>query len=365
LRVNLPSKSAPLQVHNVSPSLGTTNGSKSAAVRTYDVENRLTAYGSALTNGYRGDGLRAWKQPSGGSKTYFLYDGTEVVCELDSSGNLAAHSTFGAGGLISRRVGSTTTWYAHDPHGSVSLTLDGNGDAVSKHGWDAYGTSLGTAPSGPFGYGAAYGYYTDSETGLCALAFRHYDPERGRFLNRDPIGYSGGVNLYGYVGNSPVGGVDPLGLAAVTVSLGGVAVGGFGRGMGVSGWAEVYVTVEIGGDWSVAAGYNVGHGDGMGLLASVGPGLSVDLAGGSDYRQVQGCTTGAINGGGAGLLAGGTVTFNETSGGVPARSPLPKLTPTVGLGVWSGGQRGEFQRLGGLGDPFLGLAGAVSTLLQR
>jgi RHS repeat-associated protein len=80
----------------------------------------------------------------------------------------------------------------------VSLTLDSAGDAVSKHGWDAYGTSLGTAPSGPYGYGAAYGYFTDSETGLCALAFRHYDPATGRFLNRDPIGYSGGVNLYGY-----------------------------------------------------------------------------------------------------------------------------------------------------------------------
>jgi len=59
----------------------------------FDVENRLTAYGSALTCAYRGDGLRARKQPGGGSKTYFLYDGTAVVCELDSSGNVAAYST--------------------------------------------------------------------------------------------------------------------------------------------------------------------------------------------------------------------------------------------------------------------------------
>jgi RHS repeat-associated protein len=203
---------------------------------TFDVENRLTAYGSALTNGYRGDGLRAWKQPGGGAKTYFLYDGTDVVCELDSSGNLAAHSTFGASGLVSRRAGSTTTWYAHDAHGSVSLTLDSAGDAVSKHGWDAYGTSLGTAPSGPYGYGGAWGYYTDSETGLCALAFRHYDPERGRFLNRDPIGYSGGVNLYGYVGNSPVGGVDPLGLVGYPV--------------GASGWPSASAGSTTYSDWN-------------------------------------------------------------------------------------------------------------------
>ena len=34
----------------------------------------------------------------------------------------------------------------------------------------------------------------------------------GRWLSRDPIGESGGINLYGYVGNSPVNYVDPLGL---------------------------------------------------------------------------------------------------------------------------------------------------------
>jgi uncharacterized protein (DUF58 family) len=34
----------------------------SSDTRTFDVESRLTAYGSALTNGYRGDGLRAWRQ---------------------------------------------------------------------------------------------------------------------------------------------------------------------------------------------------------------------------------------------------------------------------------------------------------------
>jgi hypothetical protein len=43
-----------------------------------------------------------------------------------------------------------------------------------------------------------------------AAAF--YDPELGRWLSRDPIGEDGGINLYGYVGNDPVNGVDPLGL---------------------------------------------------------------------------------------------------------------------------------------------------------
>ena len=39
-----------------------------------------------------------------------------------------------------------------------------------------------------------------------------YDPDQGRWLSRDLIGEEGGLNLYGYVGNSPVSGFDPLGL---------------------------------------------------------------------------------------------------------------------------------------------------------
>ena len=40
----------------------------------------------------------------------------------------------------------------------------------------------------------------------------HYNPETGRFLSEDPIGFLGGdVNLYWYVGNNPVNEVDSSG----------------------------------------------------------------------------------------------------------------------------------------------------------
>ena len=49
---------------------------------------------------------------------------------------------------------------------------------------------------------------------LTDTASAGYDPTKGRFISRDPIEESGGVNLYGFVGNRVVNMVDTIGLAA-------------------------------------------------------------------------------------------------------------------------------------------------------
>jgi uncharacterized protein RhaS with RHS repeats len=56
----------------------------------------------------------------------------------------------------------------------------------------------------------------DYESGLQLCGYRYYDRETGRWLTRDPIGYEGGMHLYGYVGNSPVNAVAPSGLRDIT-----------------------------------------------------------------------------------------------------------------------------------------------------
>jgi RHS repeat-associated protein len=212
---------------------------------TFDPENRLTSYGSQMTAAYRGDGLRAWKE-SGGVRTYFLYDGSLPIMEVspssgggggeeDGPSDSASSSinTFGAAGLVSRSYqgfgpqgGVPTSYYSFDPQGGVSRVVS---PAYSPIGvwpplpptvsapqtYTAHGEAL-TGGTVPFGYGAQWGYFTDSESGLQLLTNRYYDPQAGRFLTRDPIGYRGGINLYSYVANNPVNAIDPLGHELLT-----------------------------------------------------------------------------------------------------------------------------------------------------
>ena len=55
------------------------------------------------------------------------------------------------------------------------------------------------------------GYRYDAESENYYVRNRYYSPVLGRWLTRDPIGYRGGINLYGYVESDPVGMVDPEG----------------------------------------------------------------------------------------------------------------------------------------------------------
>jgi RHS repeat-associated protein len=55
------------------------------------------------------------------------------------------------------------------------------------------------------------GQYFDTETGLHYNRHRYYDPKPGRYSGKDPIGFSGDINLYTYSPN-PISWIDPLGL---------------------------------------------------------------------------------------------------------------------------------------------------------
>ncbi|MDB6038861.1 MAG: hypothetical protein JWM99_2702, partial [Verrucomicrobiales bacterium] len=57
-----------------------------------------------------------------------------------------------------------------------------------------------------------HGQYFDYDSGLLYLRARFYDPYTGLFLQPDPMGYDGSVNLYAGFGHNPVSLRDPSGL---------------------------------------------------------------------------------------------------------------------------------------------------------
>ncbi|MFM8279331.1 MAG: RHS repeat-associated core domain-containing protein, partial [Candidatus Limnocylindrus sp.] len=85
--------------------------------------------------------------------------------------------------------------YRYDPYGEVAITRGGS--------------AQGSDPLGQYVTGT--GRWRDEETGLYHYRARAYDPGRGRFLQRDPHGFSDGPNMYEYVRSRPGVCTDPTG----------------------------------------------------------------------------------------------------------------------------------------------------------
>jgi len=63
--------------------------------------------------------------------------------------------------------------------------------------------------------------HSSSNPRLCELGvWEVMHPSRAvaLWLNRDPLGLAGGLNLYGYVGNDPINGIDPFGLSTIRIT---------------------------------------------------------------------------------------------------------------------------------------------------
>ncbi len=58
------------------------------------------------------------------------------------------------------------------------------------------------------------GQYFDAEAGLYQNYFRDYDASLGRYMESDPIGLRGGLNVFSYVSSNPLSYIDLLGLDA-------------------------------------------------------------------------------------------------------------------------------------------------------
>jgi len=112
-------------------------------------------------------------------------------------------------------------YYLHyDQVGSLRAITDTNHNIIKEVSYDTFGKLLSDSHEAfkvPFGF--AGGLY-DSDTKLTRFGYRDYDAYTGKWTAKDPIGFDGGdSNLYGYVLGDPVGGIDPMGLSKLTITL--------------------------------------------------------------------------------------------------------------------------------------------------
>ena len=189
---------------------------------TYDQESRLASAvvgSNTVKNEYRADGLRSYKEVyvstyTGASRTgtYYYYDRGNAVLEATFGGAVTAVNVHAPDGLVARKE-SSWKYYQFDQQGNVVSRSNSSGTVSSVSAYNAYGLNY-TAPSTPdcFRGNGRWGYYYDADLTLTLCQHRFYDPGAGRWINRDPISYDGGMNLYGYCESGPIGSTDPTGL---------------------------------------------------------------------------------------------------------------------------------------------------------
>ena len=163
------------------------------------------------------------------TKTVMRQDGEETihtlwldgnrVAEFDAAGHIVSQYLYLAEGQriapIAKLEGGHA-FFIHTDHRGAPLAMT---DAQRNIVWRASLSSWGTAtPTNAGSFGPATlnlrlpGQYFDAETGLHDNWHRTYDPQSGRYLQPDPLGYPDGLDAYLYAGGDPVNRVDANGL---------------------------------------------------------------------------------------------------------------------------------------------------------
>lgn len=209
----------------------------------YDDENRLTSVvlGTTFNSVFAYDGLSRlrsrtdywwtgtnWYQNGGAA---YIYDGSRMIQERNGSGTPVVSYTRGTdlsgslegaggiGGLLARSSGySAGNWTTHhfyhaDGNGNITYLVDSSQALAASYRYDPFGNTISS--SGPIAATNLYRFSSqliDLNTGMYAYLYRFYDPSLQRWLNRDPIGEPGGLNLYVYVWNNSIRYSDAFGL---------------------------------------------------------------------------------------------------------------------------------------------------------
>ena len=126
------------------------------------------------------------------------------------------------GGVPAYLIKEGATYRIVSDHlGSPRLVVDvSSGSIAQRIEYDPLGNVTSDTHPGFQPFGFAGGLY-DPDTGLIRNGLRDYDPQTGRWMEKDPGGFTGGLNLNAYASNDPVNRVDPLGDSPKKLPVGG------------------------------------------------------------------------------------------------------------------------------------------------
>ena len=212
----------------------------------YDAWNRMVELknGTTTVATYRYDGAtRRVTKLVGSNTTHFYYsDQWQILEERLNTGSSADRQFVWGQRYIDDLVlrdQSSTRHYVLNDHVNVTSIINTSGTVQERYGYNAFGTSRVMNASFVVQSSSSYNWETrfaayrwDSESGLYQVRYRYYHPLLGTWINRDPIGENGGLNLYGFVNNRPISNIDPDGRNPIVV---GSLIVGVGVGLGICG----------------------------------------------------------------------------------------------------------------------------------
>jgi RHS repeat-associated protein len=158
----------------------------------------------------------------------YYYSDQRIIEERNGSDLVRAtytHGTYIDEPLTMDRGGQRFYYHSNKQFSTYALT-NSAGQIVERYSYTPYGqvttfdaayqnAGFASRVGNPFSF---TGRELDVETGLMHFRARTYDPVQGRFKQRDPIEYLGGMNLYQYVGGRPTFWVDPVGLVEFKIT---------------------------------------------------------------------------------------------------------------------------------------------------